>query len=152
LCDYLLLAAHLVPEKLDLAFETGYERAAYGVYPRVLYIVYPAGIPFVQVDVNSAVVFFVVLQGPTGDALADGALGDAKPPGGLLNRYPVQPGAYPASSTLSHADILDPSGPPRRSVDAILAAVDTPTNKRGPKETGPLAWTIGALLIRGLES
>jgi hypothetical protein len=126
LCDYLLLAAHLVPEKLDLAFETGYERAAYGVYPRVLYIVYPAGIPFVQVDVNSAVVFFVVLQGPTGDALADGALGDAKPPGGLLNRYPVQPGAYPASSTLSHADILDPSGG-RVQADALLETLSAYT-------------------------
>ena len=50
--DYLLLAAHLVPKEFHLVFEAGYERAAYGAYPRVLYIVYPAGIPFVQVDVN----------------------------------------------------------------------------------------------------
>ncbi len=58
--DYLLLAAHLVPEKLDLTLETGYERPAVGVCPRVLYIVYPAGIPFVQVDEHPPVRGLVV--------------------------------------------------------------------------------------------
>jgi hypothetical protein len=70
-----LLAAHLVPKELYFTFEAGYERAGLMYYPAGLYIVYPSSTLCVQVDVDPAALF-VVLKGPAGDALADGALGD----------------------------------------------------------------------------
>jgi len=84
-----LLAAHLVPKELYFTLETGYERAGLMYYPAVLYIVYPSSTLCVQVDVDPAAAFFVVLQCPTGHSLADGALGDPELAGGLLDGYSV---------------------------------------------------------------
>src|SRR5215210_6437349 len=106
--DYLLLAPHLVPQKLHLALQAGYERAVVGVYPFVLPAVYPASSPGVQVDEHPPVWGLVVPERLTSDPFADGALGDAQPAGGLLDRHPVQPGVYPPSITFGHARILAP--------------------------------------------
>lgn len=59
------------------------------VYPFVLAAVYPSSTTFVQVDVDPAIVLFIMLQSATGNTLADSALRDSEPAGGLLNSDPV---------------------------------------------------------------
>jgi hypothetical protein len=97
------------------------ERGIVGVYPFVLPGVYPSSTPHVQVDVHAAVVFFIVLECLTGDALSDGALVDAQPMSGLLYRHPVQPGVYPLRPCLDTIAVCNDSGPPL--VSALEASV-----------------------------
>jgi hypothetical protein len=88
--DDLVFAPGLFPKIGDLLLQVRYECGTVGVYPRVLYIVYPSSTTSVQVDVDPSVRGLVVLQGATGDALADGALGDTEKAGRFLYGESVQ--------------------------------------------------------------
>ena len=87
--DDLVFAPGLFPKIGDLILQVRYECGTVGVYPHVLYIVYPLSTS-VQVDVDPTVGGLVVLQGATGDALADGALGDTEKAGRFLYGESVQ--------------------------------------------------------------